>query len=149
MSSSNLEGVDLGEWLKKFPKCYGEGFDYERNAIETAPTPSYSIKTYGLFTTTQRYLLSIIYVPASTSTDMGSKAYGIKHIQASFKSANESMTRNARSVIIVKSNRLYTDRYNKPARKRSQVRKAIRSYVQVNSQRRLPLQPLVTFISIQ
>ena len=66
MSSSNLEGVDLGEWLKKFPKCYGEGFDYERNAIETAPTPSYSIKTYGLFTTTQRYLLSIIYVPAST-----------------------------------------------------------------------------------
>ena len=39
---------------------------------------------------TQRYLLSI-YDPADTFIDMGSKAYGIKHIQASFRSAYQSL----------------------------------------------------------
>ena len=87
-SSSNSEGVDLGELLIKFLKFYGENFDYERNAIRIAPTPSYHTKTYGYsrYPITQRYLLSI-YDPANASIDMGSKAYGIKHIQASFKSA--------------------------------------------------------------
>ena len=91
-SSSNSEGVDLGELLMKFLKFYGEEFDYERNAIEIAPTPGYCTKTYGYsrYPITQRYLLSI-YDPANTSIDMGSKAYGIKHIQASFKSAYQSL----------------------------------------------------------
>ena len=90
-SSSKWEGVDLGELLMKFLKFYGEEFDYEMNAIEIAPTPGYYTKTYGYSRyPTQRYLLSI-YDPANTSIDMGSKAYGIKHIQESFKSAYQSL----------------------------------------------------------
>ena len=93
-SSSNFDGVDLGELLMKFLKFYGEEFDYERNSIEIAPTPGYRAKTFGYSSysryPTQRYLLSI-YDPANTSIDMGSKAYGIKHIQASFKSAYQSL----------------------------------------------------------
>ena len=88
-SSSDLEGVDLGELLMEFLKFYGEEFDYERNAIEIAPTPSYSTKPY-CYSLTQSYLLSI-YDPANTSIDMGSKAYGIKHIQESFKSAYQRL----------------------------------------------------------
>ena len=38
----------------------------------------------------QPYLLSI-YDPANTFIDMGSKAHGIKHIQASFKNAYQSL----------------------------------------------------------
>ena len=92
ISSSNSEGVDLGELLMEFLKFYGEKFDYERNAIKIAPRPGYCTKTYGYsrYPITQRYLLSI-YDPANTSIDMGSKAYGIKHIQASFKSAYQSL----------------------------------------------------------
>ena len=91
-SSSNSEGVDLGELLMKFLKFYGEEFDYERNAIKIAPTPGYCTKAYrySRYPTTQRYLLSI-YDPADTFIDMGSKAYGIKHIQESFKSAYRSL----------------------------------------------------------
>ena len=83
--TSNSEGVDLGELLMNFLKFYGEEFDYERNVI-IAPRPCYCTKAYGYsrYPITQRYLLSI-YDPANTSIDMGSKAYGIKHIQASFK----------------------------------------------------------------
>ena len=91
-SSSNSERVDLGELLIKFLKFYGEEFDYEGKAIEIAPRPYYCTKTYGYsrYSITQRYLLSI-YDPANTFIDMGSKAYGIKHIQASFKSAYQSL----------------------------------------------------------
>jgi non-canonical poly(A) RNA polymerase PAPD5/7 len=91
-SNSESEGVDLGKLLMKFLKFYGEEFDYERKAIKIAPTPGYSTKIYGYsrYSTTQRYLLSI-YDPANTFIDMGSKAYGIKHIQASFKTAYQSL----------------------------------------------------------
>jgi len=91
-SSSNSEGVDLGELLMRFLKFYGEEFDYERNSINIAPKPGYCIKTigYSRYPITQLYLLSI-YDPANTYIDMGSKAYGIRHIQASFKSAYQSL----------------------------------------------------------
>jgi non-canonical poly(A) RNA polymerase PAPD5/7 len=83
--------VDLGELLIKFLKFYGEEFSYETRAIEIAPLPTYLTKTYGYSRyLTQHYLLSI-YDPADTFIDMGSKAYGIKHIQASFKSAYQSL----------------------------------------------------------
>jgi len=90
--SSGSEGVDLGELLIKFLKFYGEEFNYEMNAIKIEPTPGYRTKVYGYsrYPITQRYLLSI-YDPADTSIDMGSKSYGIKHIQASFKSAYQSL----------------------------------------------------------
>ena len=93
-SSSNSDGVDLGELLVKFLKFYGDEFDYERNAIQITPTPGYFTKTYGYsrYRITQRYLLSI-FDPADsdTSIDMGSKVYGIKHIQESFKNAYQSL----------------------------------------------------------
>ena len=91
-SSSKSDGVDLGMLLMKFLKFYGEEFDYEWTSIEIAPTPGYGAKTYGYsrYSITQRYMLSI-YDPANTSIDMGSKAYGIKHIQASFISAYKSL----------------------------------------------------------
>ena len=87
-SSSNSEGVDLGELLIKFLKFYAEEFYYERNGIEILPTPRYCNKICGY---SQPYLLSI-YDPANTFIDMGSKAYGIKHIQASFKNAYQSLS---------------------------------------------------------
>ena len=93
ISSSKLkEEVNLGELLMEFLKFYGEEFSYERNAIKISPRPGYCTKTYGYsrYPIAQRYLLSI-YDPANTSIDMGSKAYGIKHIQASFKSAYQSL----------------------------------------------------------
>jgi len=91
-SSSSSEGVDLGELLIKFLRFYGEEFNYETRAIRIAPTPAYHHKTYGYsrYPMTQPYLLSI-YDPANISIDMGSKAYGIKHIQASFKNAYQSL----------------------------------------------------------
>ena len=90
-SSSSSEGVDLGELLIRFLKFYGEEFSYETKAIEFAPVPNYSTKTYGYSRyLTQRHLLSI-YDPADTFIDMGSEAYGIKHIQASFRSAYQNL----------------------------------------------------------
>ena len=91
--SPSLEEVDLGELLMKFLKFYGEEFDYETNEIRIAPSPSYCTKTYRYSRySTQRYLLSI-YDPADTLIDMGSKAYGIKHIQASFKIAYQNLAK--------------------------------------------------------
>jgi len=92
-SSSSSVGVDLGELLIKFLKFYGEEFNYETEAIRITPTPAYHTKAYGYsrYPITQRYLLSI-YDPADRFVDMGSKAYGIKHIQASFKNAYQSLT---------------------------------------------------------
>lgn len=92
-SGSDLpEGVDLGQLLIKFLKFYAEEFDYDATAIGIEPTPGYRTKTYrySRYPITQRYLLSI-YDPADTSIDMGSKAYGIKHIQQSFRSAYQTL----------------------------------------------------------
>lgn len=92
ISSSSSKGADLGELLIQFLKFYAEEFDYYTKAIDIAPTPAYCTKTYGYsrYPITQRYLLSI-YDPASACIDMGSKAYGIKHIRESFKSAYQSL----------------------------------------------------------
>jgi len=89
-SSSGAERLDLGELLIKFLRFYAK-FDCETNAIKIEPRPAYCTKSY-LYSrySTPRYLLSI-YDPANTFIDMGSKAYGIKHIQASFKSAYWSL----------------------------------------------------------
>lgn len=91
-SSSASEKVDLGELLIKFLKFYAEEFDYYTKAINIKPIPAYCAKIYpySRYPTTQRYLLSI-YDPADVLVDMGSKAYGIKHIQASFKVAYQSL----------------------------------------------------------
>ncbi|KAF8817658.1 Nucleotidyltransferase [Phlegmacium glaucopus] len=91
-SSSSSEGEDLGELLIKFLKFYAEEFDCYTNAIRIEPTPAYHTKSYGYsrYPITQRYLLSI-YDPADAFVDMGSKAYGITHIQASFKSAYQTL----------------------------------------------------------
>ena len=89
-SSSSWEGLDLGKLLIKFLGFYAR-FDCETNAIKIEPRPAYCTKTYPYSRyTVPRYLLSI-YDPANTFIDMGSKAYGIKHIQASFDSAYWSL----------------------------------------------------------
>ena len=91
--SSTSEGVDLGELLVKFLKFYAEEFDYRNKTIDIEPTPAYRTKIYGYsrYPNTERYLLSICD-PADITIDMGSKAYGIKHIQESFKEAYQSLT---------------------------------------------------------
>lgn len=92
-TSKSSEGVDLGELLVNFLKFYGEEFDYCQKAIDIEPTPAYCTKIYGYsrYGITERYLLSICD-PADITIDMGSKAYGIKHIQESFKEAYRSLT---------------------------------------------------------
>ncbi|KAF8968480.1 hypothetical protein BDZ97DRAFT_1798670 [Flammula alnicola] len=79
---------DFGQALLGFLKFYGNDFDYYTKAINIEPTPSYQIKKfpYSRYPITQRYLLSI-FDPANSSIDMGSKAYGIRHVQASFLEA--------------------------------------------------------------
>ncbi|KAF4622019.1 hypothetical protein D9613_009549 [Agrocybe pediades] len=90
-STSTVRAVDFGEALKAFFKFYGEDFPYRDRAIRIEPTPSYVNKVYNP-RTTQRYLLSI-FDPADDSIDMGSKAYGIKHIQQTFKESYEKLLR--------------------------------------------------------
>ncbi|KAF9552390.1 Nucleotidyltransferase [Agrocybe pediades] len=90
-STSTVRAVDFGEALKAFFKFYGEDFPHRDRAIRIEPTPSYVNKVYNP-RTTQRYLLSI-FDPADDSIDMGSKAYGIKHIQQTFKESYEKLLR--------------------------------------------------------
>jgi len=87
-SYSQTESLDYGTALIAFFKFYGVDFDYYQTAIKIHPSPSYQHKTYtySRYPTTQRYLLSV-FDPADGSIDMGSKAYAIKHVQASFKEA--------------------------------------------------------------
>lgn len=82
---------DYGDALKGFLKFYGYDFDYYNKAIRIEPTPSYENKRYQYSRyTQQRYLLSI-FDPADDAIDMGSKAYGIKHIQECFKEAYKTI----------------------------------------------------------
>lgn len=91
-SHSQAEPLDYGAALIAFFKFYGLNFDYYQTAIKIHPSPSYQYKTYpySRYPTTQRYLLSI-FDPADDSIDMGSKAYAIKHVKASFKEAYETL----------------------------------------------------------
>ncbi|CAA7264445.1 unnamed protein product [Cyclocybe aegerita] len=92
-SSTTGTEPDLGHALKGFLKFYGQDFDYVNQAIKIAPTPAYAPKPY-LFSRypTQQYLLSI-FDPADTTIDMGSKAYAIKHVKASFQEAYGTIVR--------------------------------------------------------
>ena len=87
-ATSSMQVEDYGEALKDFLKFYGCKFDYYGKAIRLEPSPSYVTKIYpySRYAITQRYLLSI-FDPADSSTDMGIKAYAIKHIQATFMAA--------------------------------------------------------------
>ncbi|KAF5319581.1 hypothetical protein D9619_008492 [Psilocybe cf. subviscida] len=69
--------------LLHFFRFYGPTFRYEFQAIEIEPTPRIR---YKLPTPKRPYLFSISD-PADPSIDMGSKVYGIKHIQATFSHA--------------------------------------------------------------
>jgi non-canonical poly(A) RNA polymerase PAPD5/7 len=91
-SHSQAEPLDYGTALIAFFKFYGLDFDYYQTAIKIHPRPSYQNKTYpySRYPTTQHYLLSI-FDPADGSIDMGSKAYAIKHVKASFKEAYETL----------------------------------------------------------
>ncbi|KAF5319580.1 hypothetical protein D9619_008493 [Psilocybe cf. subviscida] len=69
--------------LLHFFKFYGRTFRYHQQAIEIEPRPHLKRK---IVTHEQPYLLSICD-PADPSIDMGSKSYGIKHVQATFVDA--------------------------------------------------------------
>ena len=86
------EPLDYGAALIAFFKFYGLDFDYYQTAIKIHPRPSYQPKTYSYsrYPVNQRYLLSI-FDPADSSIDMGSKAYAIKHVKASFEEAYETL----------------------------------------------------------
>ncbi|KAF8881671.1 hypothetical protein CPB84DRAFT_1687057 [Gymnopilus junonius] len=83
---------DFGDALKGFLKFYGSDFDYNGKAISIEPTPYYKVKhyPYSRYTITQRYLLSI-FDPADSSIDMGTKAYAINHVRASFQEAYQTL----------------------------------------------------------
>ncbi|KIM43936.1 hypothetical protein M413DRAFT_25447 [Hebeloma cylindrosporum] len=87
-----VETLDYGTALIAFFKFYGLEFDYYQTAIKIHPSPRYQNKIYpySRYPITQRYLLSI-FDPADDSIDMGSKAYAIKHVKASFKEAYETL----------------------------------------------------------
>jgi non-canonical poly(A) RNA polymerase PAPD5/7 len=91
-NTSQEEPLDYGAALIAFFKFYGLDFDYYQTTIKIHPRPSYQPKTYSYsrYPVTQRYLLSI-FDPADGSIDMGSKAYAIKHVKASFKEAYETL----------------------------------------------------------
>jgi len=91
-NTSQTEPLDYGTALIAFFKFYGLDFDYYQTAIKIHPRPSYQQKNYpySRYPVTQRYLLSI-FDPADGSIDMGSKAYAIKHVKASFQEAYETL----------------------------------------------------------
>lgn len=79
--------TDFGKILLQFFQFYGSQFDYYTRAIQIEPRPAYVAKIlpYSRYVT-QRYLLAI-FDPADDLIDMGSKAYGIKNVQESFREA--------------------------------------------------------------
>ncbi|PPR04306.1 hypothetical protein CVT24_013379 [Panaeolus cyanescens] len=82
-ASAASSSSDYGEILIAFLKFYGEEFDYKKKQIIIDPQPQYAQKSgYQQ----QPFLLSLID-PADFSIDLGSKAYAIKHVAASFKEA--------------------------------------------------------------
>ena len=86
-SKKNRPPTDFGKILLQFFRFYGTQFDYYTQAIKIEPRPAYVAKSFPFSRyVSQRYLLAI-FDPADSSIDMGSKAYGIKNVQASFKEA--------------------------------------------------------------
>ncbi|KAJ2931071.1 hypothetical protein H1R20_g6009, partial [Candolleomyces eurysporus] len=76
--------TNLGSALLGFLRFYGQEFDYANKSIKfTSSSVCYASK-YSY--TTKIYLLSITD-PADPSVDMGSKAYGIKHVRETFRDA--------------------------------------------------------------
>ncbi|KAF9484589.1 Nucleotidyltransferase [Pholiota conissans] len=97
-SKTTQSNINFGEILMKFFDFYGNKFDYKGQGIRIEPQPYYSAKThsYSRYIFTQHYLLQI-YDPADGSIDMGDKAYGIKHIQETFKEAHRLLVDRTRS----------------------------------------------------
>ncbi|KAH6905154.1 poly(A) polymerase Cid14 [Coprinopsis sp. MPI-PUGE-AT-0042] len=89
--------ADLGSALKAFLKFYGEDFPYSSRAIKFSSTKGfyYSTKLYSYSRyTTQDFLLSISDPAATLSTiDLGAKAYAIKHVQATFHEAYQTLSK--------------------------------------------------------
>ncbi|RXW23756.1 hypothetical protein EST38_g2096 [Candolleomyces aberdarensis] len=87
-SSTATTRTDLGSALLGFLRFYGQEFDYANKSIKfTSSSVRYDSKySYA----TQRYLLSITD-PADSSVDMGSKAYGIKHVRETFRDAYDTL----------------------------------------------------------
>ncbi|PPR04305.1 hypothetical protein CVT24_013378 [Panaeolus cyanescens] len=73
---------DYGKILIAFFKFYGQDFDYRTKRIIIAPEPRYEYH----YSSEQPYLLSIMDA-ANGAIDMGTKAYAIKHVAASFEEA--------------------------------------------------------------
>lgn len=89
---------DYGEALKGFLSFYAQHFDYRSHAIIIEPEPRYKAKTSAyLHYPTQQFLLSI-FDPADATVDMGSKAYGINHIKASFQEAYSTISNSGSAV---------------------------------------------------
>ncbi|KJA16744.1 hypothetical protein HYPSUDRAFT_47003 [Hypholoma sublateritium FD-334 SS-4] len=96
VSQRNPPPTDFGEILLRFFQFYGCQFDYYTRAISIEPHPAYveKIIPYSRYVT-QRYLLAISD-PADNYVDMGSKAYGIKNVQESFKEAYSILSKAKR-----------------------------------------------------
>ncbi|KAF9032414.1 hypothetical protein BJ165DRAFT_1517602 [Panaeolus papilionaceus] len=75
--------TDYGTILIAFFKFYGQEFDYTEQRIIISPEPRYAAK----YSISQPYLLDIVD-PADAITNMGGKAYAIKHVAESFKEAS-------------------------------------------------------------
>ncbi|KAJ2912793.1 hypothetical protein MD484_g7618, partial [Candolleomyces efflorescens] len=82
--SASTTRTNLGSALLSFLRFYGQEFDYETKSIRfTSSSVEYTSKAWS---SSASYLLSITD-PADSSVDMGSKAYGIKHVQETFRDA--------------------------------------------------------------
>ncbi|TEB18684.1 poly(A) polymerase Cid14 [Coprinellus micaceus] len=93
--------LDLGDALLGFLRFYGRDFDYATKVIQFSTdnvritskplSPGFSVGRYRTFSsTTQQYLLHITD-PACPTTDMGCKAYGIKHARETFRDAHDAL----------------------------------------------------------
>jgi non-canonical poly(A) RNA polymerase PAPD5/7 len=77
--------MNLGSALRGFLRFYGQEFDYANTSIQfTSSSVRYAVKTWSY--SSPSYLLSITD-PADSSVNMGSKAYGMKHVQETFRDA--------------------------------------------------------------
>lgn len=84
--------VNTGVALKEFLKFYGEEYNYTTNSIRFSPSTGfhYVAKPPSSRFATKNFLLSISD-PADTSIDLGAKAYAIKHVQATFRQAYQTL----------------------------------------------------------
>ncbi|KAH6905153.1 poly(A) polymerase Cid14 [Coprinopsis sp. MPI-PUGE-AT-0042] len=92
--ASSWKGVNLGFALKALLKFYGQDFDASTKTIRYTPATGffYGTKAARSPNAIQGFLLSISD-PADPSIDVGAKAYAIKHVQASFMDAWQTLRR--------------------------------------------------------